>query len=194
MKILLGSRSPRRQEILRYFRLPFEVASSDFDESSIPFNGNPESFVRKIAEEKGSSLQIDYPQSVIITADTIVIHQNQLFLKPTNTDDALQMLKTLSGKTHDVYTAVSVRQNNRVYTDVGKTTVRFNNLTDKQIKQYLQTTHGKDKAGSYGGQEIGSLLIDSIHGSFYNLIGLPVNILNRLLNEVGIDLWDYVNG
>ena len=193
-KILLGSRSPRRQEILRYFRLPFEVESSGFDEASISFEGNPEAYATAIAEAKGASLQTHYGDYVIITADTIVMHQNQPLLKPADEKDAKTMLKKLSGSQHDVYTAVSVRYKDEVHTGVGKTSVAFNHLTDKQIERYLQSAHGIDKAGSYGGQEVGSLLIDSIDGSFYNLIGLPVNILNRLLNQVGIDLWDYVDG
>ena len=193
-KILLGSSSPRRQEILRYFRLPFEVESPDFNESSISFEGNPESYAATIAEGKGASLQSPYPDHVIITADTIVMHQNQPLLKPADEKDAKSMLKQLSGEKHHVFTAVSVRYKDAVHTDIGKTTVAFNHLTDKQIERYLQSAHGIDKAGSYGGQEVGSLLIDSIDGSFYNLIGLPVNILNRLLNLVGIDLWDYVDG
>lgn len=193
-KILLGSKSPRRQEILRYFHLPFEIESPDFDEVSISFEGNPENYVIAIAEGKGKSLQSQYPDHVIITADTIVMHQERPLLKPTDEKDAMSMLKNLSGQTHHVYTAVSVHYKDQVHTDVGKTAVAFNHLTDKQIERYLQSAHGIDKAGSYGGQEIGSLLIDSIDGSFYNLIGLPVNILNRLLNQVGIDLWDYVDG
>lgn len=193
-KILLGSKSPRRQEILRYFHLPFEVESPDFDEVSISFDGNPENYVIAIAEGKGKSLQSQYPDHVIITADTIVMHQKRPLLKPTDEKDAMSMLKKLSGQTHHVYTAVSVHYKDQVHTEVGKTAVAFNHLTDKQIERYLQSAHGIDKAGSYGGQEIGSLLIDSIDGSFYNLIGLPVNILNRLLNQVGIDLWDYVDG
>lgn len=193
-KILLGSKSPRRQEILRYFHLPFEIESPEFDEASISFDGNPENYVIAIAEGKGKSLQSQYPDHVIITADTIVMHQKRPFLKPTDENDAMSMLKDLSGQTHHVYTAVSVHYRDQVHTEVGKTAVAFNQLTDKQIERYLQSAHGIDKAGSYGGQEIGSLLIDSIDGSFYNLIGLPVNILNRLLNQVGIDLWDYVDG
>lgn len=193
-KILLGSKSPRRQEILRYFHLPFEIESPDFDEVSISFEGKPENYVIAIAEGKGKSLQSQYPDHVIITADTIVMHQERPLLKPTDEKDAMSMLKKLSGQTHHVYTAVSVHYKDQVHTEVGKTAVAFNHLTDKQIERYLQSAHGIDKAGSYGGQEIGSLLIDSIDGSFYNLIGLPVNILNRLLNQVGIDLWDYVDG
>lgn len=193
-KVLLGSRSPRRQEILRYFHLPFEIESPEFDEDSISFKGNPAQYVIAIAEGKGKSLQTQYPDHVIITADTIVLYQDRPLLKPIDEKDAMKMLKNLSGQTHHVYTAVSVRYQDQVHTDVGKTAVAFNHLTDKQIERYLQSAHGIDKAGSYGGQEIGSLLIDSIDGSFYNMIGLPVNILNRLLNQVGIDLWDYVDG
>ena len=129
---------------------------------------------KKIAEAKGKSLKARHPDHVIITADTIVIHQKRLFLKPEDEEDALRMLKELSGKTHQVYTAVSVRHKKQVYTQVEKTVVALNDLTDKQIQRYLQSAHGKDKAGSYGGQEVGSLLIDSIDGSFYNLLGLPV--------------------
>ena len=83
-KILLGSRSPRRQEILRYFHLPFEIESPDFDEKAVPYKDNPEDFVREIAEGKGKSLQKHFKDHIIITADTVVIHSGRVFLKPTD--------------------------------------------------------------------------------------------------------------
>lgn len=191
-KILLGSQSPRRKEILLYFHLPFEIKAPDFDESSIAYQGNPEQLACKIAEGKGSSLASQFPNSTIITADTIVSYEKHVFFKPSDENEAFQMLKALSGKTHQVLTAVSVRLKKECYTNFGRTFVTFNHLTDKQIKQYLQTEEGKDKAGSYGGQEKGSLLIHSIDGSYDNMVGLPVNVLNGLLNQIGIDLWDYI--
>ena len=192
-KILLGSQSPRRQEILRFFHLPFEVKSSSFNESSIPYQQNPEDYVKALARGKGRALQPLYPDHAIITADTIVIFDHQILHKPKGPEEAALMLKTLSGQTHTVYSGVSVCLGQTTYTDVEKTAVRFNPLTDKQIDRYVHSGHGKDKAGSYGVQETGSLLIQSIEGCFYNVMGLPVNTLSRLLNQLGINLWDTVS-
>lgn len=192
MNILLGSRSPRRQEILSFFSLPFEVASSDFDERSISFKENPYTFVENLAEKKGLSLVSHFPKHLIITADTVVYFNGDVFFKPQNEEEARGMLRCLSGRTHEVITAVTINLNGKTYSDHEVTRVTFEELTDKQIDQYVQTTHPMDKAGSYGIQGIGSLLISNIEGCFYNVMGLPIQLLARLLRNVGLDLWDAI--
>lgn len=193
-KILLGSRSPQREKILRLFHLPFEVQASDFDESLIPFKGNVEQFVCHVAEEKGKSLQEVFEDHLIITADTVVAFENELFFKPKDESESMQMLKKFSGKTHTVCTGVSVRLKDKILSRAEKTSVTFNQLTDSQIEKYLKTVPVRDKAGSYSIQELGSLLVASIEGSFYNVVGLPVKTLNHLLNHFGVDLWDSLSG
>lgn len=190
MKILLGSQSPRRQEILKFFSIPFTTTSSPFDERTIPFNGDPEAYVKTLAEKKGEALVTSYPDHLIITADTIVLFEGKILHKPETPEAGREMLKILSGKSHDVLTAVAIRQNNTVYSDVETSEVTFNPLTDKVIDAYLKGKHGMDKAGGYGIQETGSLLVSRIEGCFYNIMGLPVNTLQNLLSKFQIDLWD----
>ena len=191
-KVILGSSSPRRKEILNFFSLPFEVAASDFDESKEFFQGNPHDFATTVAEKKGHALTRQFPSQVIITADTVVYFEEKLLFKPKDEQDARHMLKSLSGKTHTVITGVGVCKGSNCFSESEATLVTFNQLTDKQIETYLQTTHPMDKAGSYGIQEVGSLLVSHIEGSFYNVVGLPVNPLSNLLAKVGIDLWDAI--
>jgi len=188
MRIILGSKSPRRQEIFQFFSIPFMVASSPFDERTVPFSGDVEGYVREIAEKKGKALTPEFPDEVIVTGDTVVYLEGKILLKPDG--DGEEMLKKLSGKTHEVFTGVAVRKNEKVFSGVEKTRVTFNPLSEKDIASYLKGMHGRDKAGGYGAQEMGSLLIKGIEGCFYNVIGLPVNTLRKLLAQFRIDLWD----
>ena len=190
MRIILGSKSPRRQEIIKFFSIPHMVASSPFDERTVSFQGDAEEYVRVIAEKKGEALVSEFPDEVIVTADTVVLLNGKILLKPENDGDGKEMLTALSGTTHDVITGVAVRKGKRVKSSVETTRVHFNPLTEKEIAAYLKGMHGRDKAGGYGAQEMGSLLIKGIDGCFYNVIGLPVNTLRKLLGHFGIDLWD----
>jgi len=190
MRIILGSKSPRRQEIIKFLSIPHIVASSPFDERTVPFQGDAEEYVRIIAEKKGEALVSKFPDEVIVTADTIVLLDGKILLKLENDGNGKEMLAALSGTTHDVITGVAIRKGDRVKSGVETTRVHFNPLTEKEIAVYLKGMHGRDKAGGYGAQEMGSLLIKGIEGCFYNVIGLPVNTLRKLLGQFGIDLWD----
>lgn len=190
MRVILGSQSPRRREILQFFSIPFVVTSSDFDESKISFTGDVNRYVSEIAEKKGEALLGDFPDDVIITADTVVLFEGKILLKPENADESKEVLNRLSGKTHTVVSGVAVRKGEKVFSGSEETLVTFNDLSEKQINTYLKAAHGLDKAGSYGIQEMGSLLVKRLEGNFYNVVGLPVNTLNTLLQNVGIDLWD----
>ncbi|QVL57128.1 MAG: septum formation protein Maf [Simkaniaceae bacterium] len=190
MRVILGSQSPRRREILEYFSLPFVVAPSDFDEKTLNFNGNVEAFVQVSAQEKGKALLKAFPDDVIITADTVVYFEGKIFQKPEDDAIAFEMLKMLSGKTHEVVSGVAVRKGEKMDSGVERTPVTFNKVGDREIHAYLKVSHGRDKAGAYGIQECGSLLVKGIEGSFYNVVGLPVNLLHQKLKLFGIDLWD----
>ncbi|MCP5504718.1 MAG: septum formation protein Maf [Chlamydiales bacterium] len=190
MRVILGSQSPRRREILEYFSLPFVIAPSNFDESVMKFNGNVEAFVQVSAQEKGRALLEEFPDDVIITADTVVYFEGKIFLKPKDDVEATQMLKKLSGKTHEVVSGVAVRKGEKMESGVERTRVTFNPIGEREIHAYLKASHGADKAGAYGIQECGALLIKGIEGSFYNVVGLPINLLQEKLKPFGIDLWD----
>lgn len=190
MKVLLGSKSPRRQEILQFFSLPFTVTSSPFDERTVPFTGDPESYVKTLAEKKGEALVATYPDHLIITADTIVFFEGAILHKPDSPETGRKMLEALSGKSHDVLTAIAIRKNDTLFSAVETSHVTFNPLTEQAINAYLKQEHGMDKAGGYGIQETGSLLVNRIEGCFYNVMGLPVNTLQHLLSKFQIDLWN----
>jgi len=192
MHIILGSQSPRRREILGYFTLPFTQKPSDFNESSIPYQGNPSDYVCKIAEGKGTSLSNEFPDDVIVTSDTVVIFDEKVFGKPSDEDDALKMLMTLSGNWHEVYTGISVRKGSTVYSDFEVTRVLLNNMTQRQIRAYQKRCHSIDKAAGYAIQREGSIIVKEIQGCYYNVMGLPINSLHTLLLKLGIDLWDYI--
>lgn len=190
MRVILGSQSPRRQEILEYFTLPFVVAPSNFDERGLSYDGNVEAFVQISAQQKGKALLKKFPDDVIITADTVVYFEGKILQKPEDDTEAFEMLKALSGKTHEVVSGVAVRKGKQEESGVERTRVTFNAVGDREIHAYLKVSPGTDKAGAYGIQECGSLLVKGIEGSFYNVVGLPINLLYQKLKLFGIDLWD----
>lgn len=192
MRIILGSQSPRRKEILGYFSIPFEQASPNYDEDAIPFCGDPHRYVRTLSEGKSMSLASLYPDAVIITADTIVYRDGKLYGKPRDAKHSHEILSELSGEWHTVFTCITVRKGEEVYTEIEETRVLFNILTPEAIRQYEQQLHCADKAGSYFIQQAGSLIVKKIDGCFYNVMGLPINTLWHLLKRVGIDLWQHL--
>lgn len=191
--IILGSNSKRRQEILSYFSIPFKVAVSGFDEDLIPFQGFPEDYVQMIAAGKGALLAKQYKNQIILTADTTVFLEGEILNKPSSLQEAALMLKKLSSKKHQVFTGVCVRKGETVHEGAEMTTVEFNPLDQKQIEAYIKHVDVLDKAGSYAIQGSGSLLIKSIEGCFYNVMGLPVNLTCHLLQKVGVNLWDFIS-
>lgn len=192
MHIVLGSQSPRRKEILDFFKLPFSVCSSDFDESSVVFDGSPEAYVKTQAKEKAFSLKELHKNDLIITADTTVHFNKKLFQKPLDEKEAFAFLKELSGNTHEVYTGVAVLYQGELLTEVAMTKVTFHRIDTTQIQNYIKAINPLDKAGAYAIQGLGSLIVSKIEGCYYNVMGLPIHSLCVLLKKVGIDLWAYI--
>lgn len=191
--LILGSQSPRRREILGYFDLPFEVHTPDFDERSIPFEGNPIAYVNTLAEGKAHSLAQQFTDLPILTADTIVYYSGQVYGKPHHEVQAREMLRELSGHWHSVYTGIAVYYQGQMHSRAEETKVLFHTLTEEQIALYQQKLHLYDKAGSYQLQMAGGLIVQKIEGCYYNGIGLPLNTTCQLLKEVAhIDLWSYL--
>jgi septum formation protein len=188
--LILGSSSPRRKEILSYFNLPFVQISPDFDETSIAFKQNPENYATLLAQKKAESLQKIYPDHFILTADTVVFCKDKLFNKPSSEKEALQMLLTLSGSWHQVFTGICVVKNKEFYARAEETKILFHPLTEKQIKIYHQHFYYGDKAGGYAIQGGGSIIVKKIDGCPYNVMGLPITTTRELLEKIGIDLWD----
>ncbi len=181
--IILASNSPRRQELLKGLELDFEVKTiPDLDES-YPETLKGEEIPLFLARKKGSAYTSFMQDRVmIITADTIVWFEDKVLEKPTDRENAIGMLRMMSGNTHQVFTGVCVKTNEKEVSFCVGSDVRFSRLTDEEIVYYVDKYKPYDKAGSYGVQEwIGYIGVEHINGSFYNIMGLPVQ---RLYNEL----------
>lgn len=192
MKLILGSQSPQRKTILGFFRIPFEQISSDFPEETVPFAGDPHAYAIAISEGKSLALQYPDPEAIIVTSDCVVFHNGVVYGKPKDPEEGLIMLRTLSGTTHQVVTAVTVRQGDRMISASEESEVELNTLTDEQIREYQQAIHSWDKAGGFSVLNTGSIAVKKINGCFYNVVGLPVNTLRELLMQFGVDVWKYL--
>ncbi len=186
-KIILASASPRRKELLGQFGIKFETVSSDIAEvfnDADPFEIQTEN----LALLKAREISQRYPEAVVIGADTIVVYENHLLTKPKDKADALRMLKLLNGQTHAVITGVAVVRGNKEETGHEKTWVTFNQQSISVLERYIETGEPMDKAGCYGIQGCGSLLVESIQGNYSNVVGLPLPLVNRLLTYFQIQL------
>ncbi len=175
---ILASKSPRRQFLLKDLGLEFEVRTKEVDESFSP-DLKAEQIPLYLCEKKAHAFDDDLKDnSVVITADTIVWVDNKVLNKPENFDDAVRMLKLLSGKMHEVYTGVCLKSKNKISSFYAVTKVHFKNLTDEEINYYISNFHPYDKAGAYGAQEwIGYIAVEKIEGSYFNVMGLPLKEL-----------------
>lgn len=189
VKFILASASPRRRELLDNIGLEFEIEKSDFDESTLQYDGkNPSLYVQEMALLKANDVakKLDKKENkIIISADTMVCMDNKILGKPSDKKDAENMLKMLSGKEHQVYTGVCVYRlpDGASTTKAEITNVKFKNLTVDKIKAYVATNEPMDKAGAYGIQGIGSMLVEKIDGDYFNVVGLPVSMLADILEN-----------
>lgn len=181
--IILASNSPRRKELLTGLDLDYKiVVLPDIDES-YPQNLVGENIAKYIAEQKSKSYSIE-GNSLLITADTIVILGDQILGKPKDADDAKRILRKLSGHTHIVATGVCIATKEKLHSFVVTSEVRFSQLDDEEIDYYVDKYQPMDKAGAYGVQEwIGYIAVEHISGSFYNIMGLPVQRLYQELKK-----------
>ncbi len=191
--IILGSQSERRKEILSFFSVPFVQIPSHFDESSIRYLGDPKHYALTLASKKAEALSEQFPDRIILTADTIVYFNEKVYNKPVDKEHAHAMLKELSGNWHCVITAVAVSRGGSMVSDYDETRILLRSLTNEQITQYHNHCHFLDKAGGYAIQKGGSMIVSKIEGCYYNVMGLPVGTAKALLARFGIDLWDYLN-
>lgn len=182
MQLILASNSPRRAQLLKQVGLQFKIIPSHIDESIHIFQ-NPVQAVRQIALAKALSVAEKHKSGIIIGADTIVVLNGKILGKPRTQQDARRLLTQLSGKTHQVITAVAVIDAKTKKRNLGHciTSVRFRKLTKKEIQEYIATGEPMDKAGAYGIQRKGALLVKAIHGDYFNVVGLPLVLLSRLL-------------
>ena len=183
--IILASNSPRRQQFLNEWGLPFRVQTFNVEENYPPHLQGA-AIPRHIAEQKAKPFKAQMePHQLVITADTIVWHENNCLGKPTSEEEAIKMLGALSGKTHEVITAVGLLQKEKWEVFHETTQVTFRTLSTKEIVHYVQTYQPLDKAGAYGIQEwIGTIGITTIQGSYTNVVGLPVAQLVRRIEHL----------
>lgn len=192
MLLILGSQSPRRAEIMHYFSLPFKQVVSGFDEDSVRFSGDPKAYVLELSKLKAAAIALNYPDQPILTADTVVYKDGKIYNKPKDEADGLSMLEELSGSWHSVYTGVTLQLGSQHFSAVEETLVHFNSLSKDQVIGYYKSLHLHDKAGSYQLQGAGGVIVKEIKGCYYNVVGLPINLVRELLNNIGIELWNYL--
>ncbi|RUM28593.1 MAG: septum formation protein Maf [Aquifex sp.] len=181
MKIILASSSPRRIEILSLLGLKFEIIPAKIREEKI--EGKPILTARKLAREKALSVWKQNRNSVVIGADTLVFLGKEIIGKPGSEEEAFVILRKLSGRWHKVVTGVAILTPYRkvVLHDVAK--VKFKNLSDEEIMNYIKTGEPMDKAGAYGVQGFGATIVEKIHGNFYTVMGLPIVKVYEILKE-----------
>ncbi|QAT39580.1 Maf-like protein [Clostridium sp. JN-9] len=192
MNYVLASASERRKELLKRLVPNFKAIVSGFNEDTVIFNGSFSQYVMNISEGKVADVKDKLKDdAVIIGCDTIVAFKNQVMGKPKSESEAFQMLTQLSGNTHQVYSGITVYNtaDNEMKRDFVCTDVKFSDLSDSEIRAYIKTGEPMGKAGAYGIQGYGGLFVEKINGCYYNVVGLPLNKLNYILREMGVNLY-----
>ena len=186
--MILASASPRRKEILENFGFSFKTIVKNIDETSDKTRA--EEKILEIAEKKARATAIDFPDENIVGADTVVVVDGKILGKPKDEKEAFSMLKSLSGRSHEVITAFSFININKniSYSDYESTKVYFKNLTDDEINWYINTKEPMDKAGAYGIQGKGAFFVEKIEGDFFSVMGFPLGKFVRFLNKTGFNL------
>ena len=188
MAIILASQSPRRRELLGQMGFSDFIIRPAVGEEKADPSLSPARLVEDLSLQKGLEVAASAaPGDLVIAADTVVAVDGQILGKPHSPQEAAEMLCALSGRTHTVYTGVTLCRDGEVLTEHEATSVRFRPLTREEIEAYVATGEPMDKAGAYGIQGIGSLLVEGIEGDYFNVVGLPVCRLGRMLARFGVD-------
>ena len=184
MNIILASASPRRREILENTNVKFDIISSSIEELVLE-GESPCQMVMRLAFEKGIDIASKRKSDLVISADTIVVLDNTVLGKPKDEKEAKVMITNLSGKTHQVITGISLinLENDKKVIDYVISNVKFKNLSEDDINDYIKTKESLDKAGAYGIQGYGALLVEEIQGDYFNIVGLPISRLSDLLKK-----------
>jgi septum formation protein len=184
VRIILASQSPRRRELLTLIGIPHEVRPADLDETVWP-GEVPTAHVERLARSKAEVIAAREPGSIVIGADTIVVLDGDILGKPNDPGEAARTLRRLSGRTHTVHTAVAVARNGETVSGVESVEVTFRPLTDAQIEAYVATREPMDKAGAYGIQGYGAVIVERVHGDYFAVMGLALGRLVGLLEQIG---------
>ncbi|MCG3089249.1 Maf family protein [Sporosarcina cyprini] len=185
-RIVLASSSPRRKELLEMAGIPFEVMPSDVEEDLELQGMDFEGFVKTLALTKAEAVAEKVQDAVVIGADTIVVFEDAIYHKPFDAQEAKRFMREFSGKAHSVYTGVAILQGGQSSLFCEETKVFFKDLDDDLIDWYVDSGDPMDKAGAYGIQTAGALLVDKIEGDYYNVVGLPIAKLASRMRELNI--------
>ena len=180
--IILASKSPRRRELLELAGVPFSVETEDVEETFDP-GLLPAEIVRHLSRIKAEAVFKKHPAKTVLGADTIVVLDGGILGKPKDEEEAVRMLQALSGKTHEVFTGVTILSGKTEYSFAERTAVTFYELSEEEIRTYVSTGEPLDKAGAYGIQGRGVTLVRSIEGDYPNVVGLPVAKVVRALRD-----------
>ena len=192
MNLLLASNSPRRKELLTQLGYQFDIVKIDVDES-YPSDLKPHEIAEYVSAKKAKAFDLN-ENEILLTSDTIVALDQKILLKPKDENEAFEMIKSLSGKVHQVYTAFTLKTVDSEISKTSKTDVEFSEISDEEIKFYIKTYKPFDKAGSYGIQEwLGMTKIKNITGSFYAVMGLPVDLVYEELKKLGCFPKNFLN-
>lgn len=193
-ELILASASPRRAEILQQIGVDFQIAPADIDETPKP-QESPVDYVQRMAQEKTQHVinSIAGSSAVVLGADTSVVLNCKIYGKPKNQQEAMAMLAALSGKTHQVLTAVAMGNKQRCLLKLSATDVKFRELDPKECLDYWNTGEPLDKAGSYAIQGLGAVFVEKISGSFSGVVGLPIEQTAQLLQIFNVPIWGASN-
>lgn len=189
MRVILASGSPRRKELLGNMGFSgFEVLKPEFDEDAVTAP-DPGMLVEALSAGKAEAAarEANDPEALLLAADTVVVLDETVLGKPKDEAEAFAMLSALSGRSHRVYTGVTLRRGGEVLTEHEVSEVTFRPLTEEEIRNYIATKEPMDKAGSYGIQGFGALLVEGIRGDYFNVMGLPVCRLGNMLKRFDVD-------
>ncbi len=191
MQLILASQSPRRKALLSSLGVSFDVLAADIDETPQP-NEYPRDYVERLGLEKAEAglLVAGKPGNTwVLGSDTAVVIDDQILGKPSSKDDFIDMMQALSGRTHKVMSSIALVSDSNRLSDVVITDVRFSKLSEQMIEQYWLSNEPQDKAGGYGIQGLGSILVEEISGSYSAVVGLPLFETARLLGRAGLPVW-----
>jgi septum formation protein len=192
--LILASASPRRAEILQQIGVAFQILPADIDETPMP-QELPIDYVQRMAQEKAQYVidSVANSSTVVLGADTSVVLGCKIYGKPKNQEEALVMLSDLSGKTHQVLTAIAMGNNQRCVIKLSATGVKFRELDSEECLDYWKTGEPSDKAGGYAIQGLGAVFVEKINGSFSGVVGLPIEQTSQLLQTFKVPIWGAAN-
>ena len=185
LNVILASSSPRRHQLLELIGVAHEVRTADVDETYIA-GEHPDSYAERLARAKAERISAENAEAIVVGADTIVVVDGEVLGKPRDENDAARMLRMLSGRAHEVMTAVAVSHEGRTTSAVEKVSVTFRDLSDEEITSYIGTGEPMDKAGAYGIQGYGATIVRRIDGDYFAVMGLSLIRLVELLARVGV--------